>query len=182
MDIILFEWWMLSSSFFWFFVWLKRVSISSVIVSRVFFPATHYAHWTSENLAKKTMCLVLELDSRHLSWLWTVMSKLKPVAWPLDEHSTVEKSKNNIRLHGHVWIKADCMPARSLLESRIVLCVRKHTEKCKYRQKNIFLTVYPQKNTHGNITTEKFNCSVCSPSEIIFVWVLHAQKNCVSPD
>ena len=65
----------------------------------------------------------------------------------------------------------------SLLESRFFLCVRKHTEKYEYRQKNIFLTVYPQKNTHGNITTEKFNCSVCSPSKIIFLWVLHAQKN-----
>jgi len=35
--------------------------------------------------------------------------------------------------------------------------VRKHTEKYEYRQKNIFLTVYPQKNTHRNMMTEKFN-------------------------
>ena len=70
----------------------------------------------------------------------------------------------------------------TLLESRFFLCVRKHTEKCEYCQKNIFLTVYLQKNTHGNIMTEKFNCSVCSPSETIFLWVLHGQKNYVSPD
>jgi len=70
----------------------------------------------------------------------------------------------------------------SLLESRIFLCVQKPTEKCEYRQKNIFLTVYPQKNTHRNIMTEKSNFSVDSPSEIIFLWVLHAQKNYVRPD
>ena len=65
----------------------------------------------------------------------------------------------------------------SLLESRFFLTVRKPTEKFEYRQKNIFLTVYAQKNTHRNI-----NFSVGSPSETIFLWVSHAQKNCVRPD
>jgi len=61
--------------------------------------------------------------------------------------------------------------------------VQKPTEKYKYRQKNIFLTVYNrQKNTHRNIMTEKFNFSVGSPSEIIFLSVLHAQKKFVRSD
>jgi len=72
--------------------------------------------------------------------------------------------------------------SKTLLESRFFLTVRKPTEKFEYRQKNIFLTVYPQKNTHRNIMTEKSNFSVGSPSETIFLWVSHAQKNCVRPD
>ena len=62
----------------------------------------------------------------------------------------------------------------ALLETRFFLCVRKCTEKYEYCQK--------KKNTHRSMTTEKFYCSVRSPSETIFLWVLHAQKNCVSPD
>ena len=76
-----------------------------------------------------------------------------------------------LQFHGH-----------ALLETGFFLRVRKHTRKYESRQKNIFLTVYPQKNNHRNIMTEKFNCSVCSPSETIFLWVLHAQKNSDSPD
>jgi len=60
--------------------------------------------------------------------------------------------------------------------------VQKHTEKYEYRQKNIFLTVYRQKNTHTNIMTEKLNFSVGSPSEIFFLSVLRAQKIFVRSD
>ena len=53
-----------------------------------------------------------------------------------------------------------------LLETRILLCVWKLTEKGEYTQKNIFLTAYRQKITHRNIMTEKSHFSVkklCSP-------------------
>jgi hypothetical protein len=57
------------------------------------------------------------------------------------------------------------------------LCVQKLTEKYESRQKNIFLTVYQQKITHRN----SMNFSVSSSSEIVFLSVLHAQKNYVHP-
>jgi len=80
------------------------------------------------------------------------------------------------------WNGAGEMGLHTLLESLSFLCVRKPTEKFEYRQKNIFLTVYRQKITHRNRMTEKSTFSVGSPSEIIFLWVSHAQKNCVHPD
>ena len=69
-----------------------------------------------------------------------------------------------------------------ILETRILLCVQKPTEKYEYRQKNIFMMVYTQKITHRNRMIEKSIFSVGSPLETIFLLVLHAQKNCVRPD
>ena len=57
----------------------------------------------------------------------------------------------------------------------LFFCVCENTQKnANIMRKNIFLTVYPQKNTHRNIMTEKSNFSVGSPSKIIFLWVSHA--------
>jgi len=66
----------------------------------------------------------------------------------------------------------------SLRETRILLCVQKPTENYEYPRKNIFLMVYHHKITHRN----RMNFPVGSPSETIFLWVSHEQKNCVPPD
>ena len=63
-------------------------------------------------------------------------------------------------------------PGLPLLESRFFLWVRKPTEKFEYRQKI----------THRNRMIEKSTFSVGSPSETIFLWVSHAQKNYVRSD
>jgi hypothetical protein len=85
----------------------------------------------------------------------------------------------------------------SLLETRILLCVRKSTEKCEYPQKNIFLTVYRRKNTqntHRNImcgfaVRNNFFVSLtrreklCSPRlKIIFLCRYPHRKNEICPD
>ena len=72
----------------------------------------------------------------------------------------------------HDQIDAQTRIYASLLESRFFLWVRKPTEKFEYRQKI----------THRNRMTEKSTFSVGSPSETIFLWVSHAQKNYVRPD
>ena len=59
-------------------------------------------------------------------------------------------------MHAHhlTWT-VEVLYMYSLLETRFFLCVRKYTEIYEYRQKNIFLMVYPQKNTHRNMMTKK---------------------------
>ena len=91
----------------------------------------------------------------------------------------IERGASCTNLSGSFWLVANCLP---LLETHILPCVRKRTEKCEYRQKNIFLTVNAQKNTHRNMMLEKLIFSVCSPSEKYFSVRSTLTEKCDSPD
>ena len=152
-------------------VWLHRHwrLPAGTVTDLIWSGAPHYSTpgdvWRDEQLMKR-------MEINHIGPKWEEGKKKGG-----NMHKTA-----SITCHGGKKYTAWHICDRTLLESRIFLCVRKQTKKCEYHQKNIFLTVYPQKNTHRNIMTEKFNCSVYSPSETISLWVLHPQKNCVSPD
>ena len=129
--------------------------------------------------------------SHHCMFAWIIMSLVLPLGKPRD--SCISKTiipRLDVNIGAHTlelepgFLNMPVLDAHGIDttgNSHSSVCAKTH-RKMRIPSENIFLTVYSQKNTHENIMTEKFICSVCSPSETIFLWVLHAHKNCVWPD
>jgi hypothetical protein len=84
--------------------------------------------------------------------------------WELDEQASDCLDAHAARIGRGAAQRAICSPPTTIGNSNSSVC--KNTQKNTNTVRKIFfLTVYPQKNTHRNRMTEKFNCSVGSPSE-----------------